>query len=73
MAIGSWAASPDSWQTAQGWALYFPYSLLSVGMRANNPNMEIDLAQLALSTLVYTVLFAALSVRLLAQRDVTGD
>ena len=73
VAIGLLGGIAGLMATAQGWALYFPYSLLSVGMRANNPNMEIDLAQLALSTLVYTVLFAALSVRLLAQRDVTGD
>lgn len=73
VAIGLLGGIAGLMATAQGWALYFPYSLLSVGMRANNPNMEIDLAQLALSTLVYTVLFAALSVRLLVQRDVTGD
>ena len=73
VAIGLLGGIAGLMATAQGWALYFPYSLLSVGMRANNPNMEIDLAQLALSTLVYTVLFAALSVRLLARRDVTGD
>lgn len=59
--------------TAQGWGLYFPYSLLAVGMRANNPKMEVDLAQLVLSTVVYTLIFAVLTIRLLAKRDVGGD
>ena len=59
--------------TAQGWGLYFPYSLLAVGMRANNPQMEVDLAQLVLSTVVCTLVFAVLTIRLLARRDVGGE
>ena len=73
VAIGLLGGIAGLMVTAQGWGRYFPYSLLALGMRANNPNMEIDLAQLALSTLVYTALFTALTVRLLARRDVSGD
>ena len=59
--------------TAQGWGMYFPYSLLAVGMRANNPNLEIDVGQLALSSGLFTLIFAVLTVFLLASRDVNGD
>lgn len=59
--------------TAQGWGLYFPYSLLAVGMRANNPNLELDVGQLALSSGLFTLIFAMLTVYLLASRDVNGD
>lgn len=59
--------------TAQGWGMYFPYSLLAVGMRANNPNLEIDIGQLALSSGLFTLIFAVLTVYLLASRDVNGD
>lgn len=59
--------------TAQGWGLYFPYSLLAVGMRANNPNLELDVGQLALSSGLFTLIFAVLTVYLLASRDVNGD
>lgn len=59
--------------TAQGWGMYFPYSLLAVGMRANNPNLELDVGQLALSSGLFTLIFAMLTVYLLASRDVNGD
>lgn len=59
--------------TAQGWGLYFPYSLLAVGMRANNPNLLIDVPQLAVSALAYVLIFAVLTVRLLVSRDAGGD
>ena len=59
--------------TAQGWGMYFPYSLLAVGMRANNPNLEIDVGQLALSSGLFKLIFAVLTVYLLASRDVNGD
>ena len=35
--------------TAQGLGLWFPYSLLSLGMRANDPTMELNVAVLFLS------------------------
>lgn len=59
--------------TSQGWGVYFPYALLSLGMRANNPTLVLNLPQFALSTLLYTVLFATLTIRLLKKRDVKGE
>ena len=35
--------------TAQGFGYAFPYSLLCIGMRANNPQMELDLLPFVLS------------------------
>lgn len=73
VAIGLLGGIAGLMVTAQGWGLYFPYSLLAVGMRANNPQMEVDLAQLVLSTVVCTLVFAVLTIRLLARRDVGGE
>lgn len=73
VAIGLLGGIAGLMVTAQGWGLYFPYSLLAVGMRANNPNMTIDVGQLAVFTLLFTLISAVLSVWLLARRDVTGD
>ena len=62
VAIGLLGGIAGLMVTAQGWGLYFPYSLLAVGMRANNPQMEVDLAQLVLSTVVCTLVFAVLTI-----------
>ena len=59
--------------TSQGWGIYFPYALLSLGMRANNPDLVLELPQFILSTAFYTLLFAALIIRLLKKRDVSGE
>lgn len=59
--------------TAQGWGYAFPYSLLCLGMRANNPQMELDLKPFVLSALVYTVVFAFLSLRYLQRRDAVAE
>lgn len=59
--------------TSQGWGLYFPYALLSLGMRANNPNLVLELPQFILSAVFYTLLFAALTICLLKKRDVSGE
>lgn len=56
--------------TSRGAGLYFPYSLLCLGMRANNPGMDLPVGTFLVSCLVYTVVFAALSVRWLSRRDV---
>ena len=58
--------------TAQGLGLWFPYSLLSLGMRANDPTMELNVAVLLLSSVGYTCLFALLTVLLLKKRDSGG-
>ena len=59
--------------TSQGWGIYFPYALLSLGMRANNPNLVLELPQFILSAVFYTLLFAALTICLLKKRDVSGE
>lgn len=59
--------------TAQGWGYAFPYSLLCMGMRANNPQMALDLPLFVLSVLVYTVIFAVLSLRYLRRRDIAAE
>ena len=59
--------------TAQGLGYGFPYSLLCLGMRANNPQMELDLPFFVLSALVYIVLFALLSLQYLKKRDIAAE
>ena len=59
--------------TAQGWGYAFPYSLLCIGMRANNPAMELDLAPFLLSAAAWTAACALLSVAILRRRDVAAE
>lgn len=59
--------------TAKGWGYLFPYALLCLGMRANNPTMELDLAPFLLSALCYTVAFTALSVWLAQKQDAAAE
>ena len=58
--------------TSQGLGYAFPYSLLCLGMRANNPTMVLDLGPFLLGCGVYVLVFFALSVRHLARRDVSA-
>ena len=58
---------------AQGWGYAFPYSLLCLGMRANNPEMEMDLLPLVLSALIYTTVFAFLALWYLRRRDMAAE
>lgn len=51
----------------------FPYSLLCLGMRANNPNMALDRIPFVSSCLVYAAVFTLLSIRFLKRRDVATD
>ena len=48
-------------------------SLLYIGMRANNPNMELDFAPFLLSAFVYTAVFTLLAVRHLRRHDVAAE
>lgn len=54
---------------AKGYGLYVPYSLLCLGMRANNPNRELDYVPFFISCAVFAVIFTALSVAVLQWRD----
>ena len=58
--------------TSQGLGYAFPYSLLCLGMRANNPTMALDLGPFLLGCGVYVLVFFALSVRHLTRRDVSA-
>ena len=59
--------------TAQGFGYAFPYSLPCIGMRANNPEMELDFVPFLLSACVYTAVFIFLAVRYLRRHDVAAD
>ena len=59
--------------TAQGFGYAFPYSLLCIGMRANNPTMGLNFAAFLLSAFVYTVVFTLLAVRHLRRHDTAAE
>lgn len=59
--------------TAQGWGYAFPYSLLCLGMRANNPLMNLDLQPFILSALVYIIAFSFFSLRYLRRWDIAAE
>ena len=59
--------------TAQGIGYAFPYSLLCIGMRANNPLMELDYAPFLISAAIYTALFTSLAVRHLRRHDAAAE
>ena len=48
-------------------------SLLCIGMRANNPNMELDFVPFPISAFVYTAVFTLLAVRHLRRHDVAAE
>ncbi len=56
--------------TAKGLWYLFPYSLFSVGMRANNPNMELNLPQFIPACLVFILIPYLLSIFYLVRADV---
>ena len=55
--------------TSQGWGTAFPYSLLALGMAANNHRMELPLPSFLTGCAGYLVLAAVLSIRWLSRRD----
>ena len=57
--------------TSQGAGLYCPYSLLCLGMRANNPNLSLEVGPFVLACGVCIALFSFLTIRRMAGRDVT--
>lgn len=58
---------------AQGWGYAFPYSLLCMGMRANNPLMELNFVPFLTSAAIYTAVFTLLSVWYLWRHDVATE
>lgn len=55
--------------TNKGWGLYYPYSLYSLGMHANNPNSELDVKVFLISSFAYIVLFSVISVYALKRHE----
>ena len=55
--------------TSQGFGAAFPYSLLCLGMRANNPQMALPLPSFLAGCGFYLLLFSLLAVRRLSRRD----
>lgn len=53
--------------------LDYPYSIYCMGMRANNPNMTIDLPALLINSLGYIILFAALSILYLRRHEISAN
>jgi ABC-2 type transport system permease protein len=58
--------------TSMGYGLYYPYSLYSMGMRANNPQLEIDHTTFGISAVVYILLFISLSVFYLHKHEMAA-
>lgn len=56
--------------TSKGCWYLVPYASLSLGMRANNPQMEIDKGMFLLTDVIYFVVFCFLSVMYLKKADV---
>ena len=50
------------YMTNHDYGMNYPYSIYCLGMRANNPNMEINTLTLIVNSIGYIAIFAALSV-----------
>ena len=59
--------------TAQGFGYLFPYSLLCLGMRANNPLLELRPLPFCLSAIGYILFFTGLSLWYLYRRDIPSE
>lgn len=57
--------------TSQGLGMFFPYSLLCLGMRANNPLRELPTLPFLVNCILFIFLFSMLSIWYLKRRDVT--
>lgn len=61
------------YMTNQDYGMHYPYSLYCLGMRANNPNMEISISTLIVNSLGYLLVFATLSVLYLRRHEISAD
>ena len=61
------------YMTNHGYGMRYPYSLYCLGMRANNPNMEISVSTLIVNSLGYIIIFAALSVFYLRRHEISAN
>lgn len=61
------------WVTNKGLGLCYPYSLYSIGMRANNPNLPLDMTVHLVNSAGYIILFAVLSVLYLRKHEISAN
>lgn len=54
----------------QGKYYLLPYSIMSVGMRANNPSMKIDYSSFILTVVIHLVVYAVINIVYLCRADV---
>ena len=59
--------------TNKGMGLHYPYSLYSVGMRANNPYMELNATMHLVCSIGYIVLFTVLSILYLRRHEISAN
>lgn len=59
--------------TNHDYGMNYPYSIYCLGMRANNPNMEISLSALIVNSVGYIIVFAALSVFYLRRHEIAAN
>ena len=59
--------------TARGLGYAFPYSLLCLGMRANNPQMVLRPFSFLLSVLIYGIVFVFLTLWYLKRREIAAE
>lgn len=61
------------YMTNRDYGMNYPYSLYCMGMRANNPNMEIHIPALLVNSAGYILVFAALSIFYLRVHERAAD
>lgn len=61
------------YMTNQDYGMNYPYSLYCLGMRANNPNMEISTSTLTVNSVGFIFVFAALSVFYLRRHEISAN
>lgn len=67
--IGLAGSTAGLMMTSLGWGLYYPYSIYCMGMRANNPKLELNMPVFIAGCLAYIVLFSVLSVIFLYRHE----
>lgn len=61
------------YMTNRGYGMHYPYTLYCLGMRANNPSMEISIPTLIVNSLGFLMVFAALSVLYLRRHEISAN
>lgn len=61
------------YMTNHDYGMNYPYSIYCLGMRANNPNMEISTLTLIVNSIGYIAIFAALSVFYLRKHEISAN